>query len=572
MSLSKQVSPTAETKLRAFTRGTSLNPNAAEFVPFSLRSSASSPIPDKLPASASSGKQILDRSESSISANSDDEARQYWQQQLPDDITPDFNVGEDDHASLSLEGLSLHAASEENRFAAAGATGYMMNGHPEFSPNRSNATAFSNKLGYSLPMYGDNPSSTSFLQRNSKPWEMQHLAPGHHLGNGSDGSSFNESTTHINPNNLDTDAALAGDNNMNPVEFLASQFPGFAVESLAEVYFANCCDLNLTFEMLAQLELQVDGVTNQNMNVKTVSAPNLTSTDFPSLPVPDNKTNLQKYTGDELQQTINPYGFFDKDNLLLFKSSPSLSAKSATDFASAVRKLASQDSGFWKYDRNGSADAAIGSSRSSQTLAGLYNSGAGRSFSDRTQGRGSARAAPAWLETGDAVANLYTEVREEARDRARLRNAYFEQARQAYLIGNKALAKELSVKGQAYNLQMKAAHCKAGESIYRERNPISPRLQSGGGGGRNQDVIDLHGLHVNEAIQMLKLDLNKLRNEAARLGEHRRPVYICVGTGHHTRGSRTPARLPIAVQRYLLQEEGLDYTEPQPGLLRVVLY
>ncbi|KAH9606088.1 hypothetical protein KSS87_001449 [Heliosperma pusillum] len=569
MSFSKQVSPTAETKLRAFTRGTSLNPNAAEFVPFSLRPSASSPTTDKLPASASSGKQILDRSESSISANSDDEARQYWQQQLPDDITPDFNVmGEDDHATLSLEGLSLHAASEENRFAAAGATGYMMNGHPEYAPNRSNTTAFSDKLGYSLPMYGDNPSATSFLQRTTKPWEMQHLGPDHHLGNGSDGSSFNESTTHINPNNLDAEAALAGDN-MNPVEFLASQFPGFAVESLAEVYFANCCDLNLTFDMLTQLELQVDGVTNQNMNVKTLSAPNLTSTDFPSLPVPDNKTNLQKYNGDELQQTINPYGSFDKDNLLLFKSSTSLSAKRATDFASAVRKLASQDSGFWKYDRNGSADAAIGSSRSSHTLAGLYSSGAGRSFSDRTQGRGSARAAPVWLETGDAVANLYTEVREEARDRARLRNAYFEQARQAYLIGNKALAKELSVKGQWHNTQMKAAHFKAGESIYRERNPISPRQS--GGGRYLEKSIDLHGLHVNEAIQMLKHELNVQRNEAARLGEQR-ILYICVGTGHHTRGSRTPARLPIAVQRYLLQEECLDYTEPQPGLLRVVLY
>ena len=43
------------------------------------------------------------------------------------------------------------------------------------------------------------------------------------------------------------------------------------------------------------------------------------------------------------------------------------------------------------------------------------------------------------------------------------------QARQAYLIGNKALAKELSIKGQAYNSQMKAAHEKAREAIYRQR-------------------------------------------------------------------------------------------------------
>jgi hypothetical protein len=43
------------------------------------------------------------------------------------------------------------------------------------------------------------------------------------------------------------------------------------------------------------------------------------------------------------------------------------------------------------------------------------------------------------------------------------------QARQAYLVGNKALAKELSAKGQWHNGLMKAAHGKAGEAIYRQR-------------------------------------------------------------------------------------------------------
>ncbi|KAL9247888.1 hypothetical protein vseg_021268 [Gypsophila vaccaria] len=530
MSLSKQADPT---KLRAFPRPTSLNPDAAEFVPFSLRAASVS----------ASGKQILDPSQpSTISSNpddddDDDEARHYWQHQLPDDITPDFNVVPDDndnHSLLSLDGLSLHSAGPA-------ATGYnMMNSRSEFTTHPA----------YSPSVYADDTLS------RSSPRE---------------GTSFIRGTAekHVVPNNLDTDPALLVNTTTNPVEFLASQFPGFAVDSLAEVYFANCCDLNLTFEMLTQLELQVDGVNNQNMNIKTLSAPTLTSTDFPSLPVPDNKTNMQKYTGDELRQTINSYGSFDKDNLFSFKSSSSLNAKSATDFASAVRKLASQDSWSWKYDKNGLPDAAIGSSRSSHALTGLYSSAAGRSFLDKAQGRGSDRAAPTWLETGDAVANLYTDVREEARNRARIRNTYFEQARQAYLVGNKALAKELSVKGHLHNMQMKAAHCKAGESIYRERNPISRGLQ---GAGRCQEkMIDLHGLHVNEALHVLRQELTELRN-AARLGEQRLYVYICVGTGHHTRGSRTPARLPIAVQRYLLEEEGLDYSEPQPGLLRVVLF
>lgn len=83
-------------------------------------------------------------------------------------------------------------------------------------------------------------------------------------------------------------------------------------------------------------------------------------------------------------------------------------------------------------------------------------------------------------------------------------------------------------------------------------------------------MIDLHSLNVNEAIFVLKRELAVLRN-AARSVDQRLLVYIFVGTDHHTRGSPTPSRLPAVVQRCLL-EEGLDYSEPQPGLLRVMVY
>lgn len=101
---------------------------------------------------------------------------------------------------------------------------------------------------------------------------------------------------------------------------------------------------------------------------------------------------------------------------------------------------------------------------------------------------------------------------------------------------------------------------------------MSGEMQGNGRAGEQQErIIDLHGLHVSEAIHVLKRELTLLRS-TARSKEQRLQVYICVGTGHHTRGSRTLSRLPIAVQRYLLEEEGLDYSEPQPGLLRVLLY
>ncbi len=49
--------------------------------------------------------------------------------------------------------------------------------------------------------------------------------------------------------------------------------------------------------------------------------------------------------------------------------------------------------------------------------------------------------------TGSAVTKQYQEARGSARDLARLRNMCFMQATQAYLVGNKALAKELGARG-----------------------------------------------------------------------------------------------------------------------------
>ncbi|KAM1380672.1 hypothetical protein ACFX2I_022372 [Malus domestica] len=60
----------------------------------------------KFSSAGTFGKVVLDRTESSTSNNSDDEAHQYWCHQLPDDITHDFKVmGEDE--SQGLGNLSL---------------------------------------------------------------------------------------------------------------------------------------------------------------------------------------------------------------------------------------------------------------------------------------------------------------------------------------------------------------------------------------------------------------------------------------------------------------------------------
>lgn len=566
MSLLNRSTSAIDKTFSATGKAKSLNPDAAEFVPFALRSPPGNTSAADTSSSLSNfgttttGKSILDRSESSVSNNSEDEAHQFWRHQLPDDIIPDFNaVGDEESQGINSISFSKLSIADVN-----GTSRFLPPNQRELSPRQINGRSFAENIRYSLPAYGGSPSAANVQQMRAKPWDIH---GDQMLAGIIDGPPYNGDSGQGSLNGMLNEQQMEA-TEINSLEFLASQFPGFEFESLAEVYYANGCDLSMTIEMLTQLELQVDNGLNQNLKSKTLSAPNISALDFPALSPTDNKNNVPPFSPRDQQQSLNSYRSLEKE-LLMFKSSSTSPSLGATDFASAVRKLASQDSGIWKYDKSPSPNSTIGSSRSSHA-SGYGGAGNGRaSYGDRLANRSSSRSAPVWLETGDAVANMYSEMRGEARDHARLRNTYFEQARQAYLVGHKALAKELSVKGQFHNMQMKAAHEKAQESIYYQRNTVGLDMQ---GNGRGQErIIDLHGLHVTEAIHVLKRDLMTLRN-IARSANQRLQVYICVGTGHHTKGTRTPARLPVAVQRYLLEEEGLDYSEPQPGLLRVVLY
>ncbi|XP_071733623.1 polyadenylate-binding protein-interacting protein 7-like isoform X2 [Rutidosis leptorrhynchoides] len=464
MSLINRGASAIDKTLSATGKAKSLNPDAAEFVPFALRSpSGNTSAADTSSGfntfgASTQGKSILNRSESSVSNNSDDEAHQFWRHQLPDDITPDFNViGEESQGinSVPFANLSLAEVNGTSRFAP--------------SSQRESSPHYAEKIQYPLSGYGKNPSAANFQPASAKQWDMH---AGQLLAGIVDGPSYNGDSGQGYIDDILNEQQQMEGTEVNSLEFLASQFPGFAAESLAEVYYANGCDMNLTFEMLTQLEHQVDNGLNQNLNSKALSAPNLSALDFPALSPTDNRNNVPTFSPNDQQQSLNSYRSLEKD-LLMFKTSPTSPSLGATDFASAVRKMASQDSSLWKYDKT-PPNSTIGSSRSSHTLASSYGgSGNGRAgYGDRLVNRSSSRSAPVWLETGDAVAHMYSEMRGEARDHARLRNAYFEQARQAYLVGHKALAKELSVKGQLHNMQMKAAHEKAQESIYYQRLDI----------------------------------------------------------------------------------------------------
>lgn len=289
------------------------------------------------------------------------------------------------------------------------------------------------------------------------------------------------------------------------LEMLTAEFPTFDVESLWSILDANDFDIAKCVDVLTQLELEEDSLCT---NVPTAVAPALNDMNFPSLG--ERGTSSLPVRDDAGQQGHNFVG--------------------AAKQGAKVQRVQAKE----PPKRNKPACAA-GSSK------------------------GSSAAVP-WLETGEAVTNLYADSRVDAREHARLRNAYFQQATQAYVAGNGQLAKRLSAQGRWHNEQMKAAHAEASTNIYRLRNSQANAVNKSG-----TKLIDLHGLHVAEALGILRGEVSKIRSQHAS-----ESVQIVVGTGHHTKGSRTPARLPSAVMDFL-EGEGLVYRVPQPGLINATL-
>lgn len=164
---------------------------------------------------------------------------------------------------------------------------------------------------------------------------------------------------------------------------------------------------------------------------------------------------------------------------------------------------------------------------------------------------------PTWLET-DATANMFLE-KDEVHDFASLRHALLEQQdRQAFLTGGNPLAKEINMK-ELYSIQSRLAQEKARETLYQQRFQM-PELQ--GLIQEQNPPIDLCGLHASEAMQVLNYELNNRRKIARSTGRRLQAIIIA--------SARTPARMTAAVEQYLL-EHGLQYTQAQPGIFRVLL-
>lgn len=146
-----------------------------------------------------------------------------------------------------------------------------------------------------------------------------------------------------------------------------------------------------------------------------------------------------------------------------------------------------------------------------------------------------------WVSTGDSVRALYERLRAEAGAEARARNAAFDRARGAAIRGDRAAAARFGALGRAANDRMKALHMQAADAIFEARNPP---------GSAERGLVDMHGLHVAEALERLPEAVSAVRTTTVR---------ILTGSGHHTKGTGK-ARLRPAVREWL-DTEGYRYEE-----------
>ncbi|XP_045074871.1 NEDD4-binding protein 2 [Coregonus clupeaformis] len=151
----------------------------------------------------------------------------------------------------------------------------------------------------------------------------------------------------------------------------------------------------------------------------------------------------------------------------------------------------------------------------------------------------------------------YEDFRAEARLQRGRQLESFNKAAEAYRQGRKDVASYYAQQGHLHSQKMREANHRAAVQIFeRVNSSLLP-----------QNVLDLHGLHVEEALLHLSQVLEKKTTEWQQ-GVCRSQLSVITGRGNHSQGG--VARIRPAVIDYL-NTQHYRFTEPKPGLLLVCL-
>jgi len=168
-----------------------------------------------------------------------------------------------------------------------------------------------------------------------------------------------------------------------------------------------------------------------------------------------------------------------------------------------------------------------------------------------------------WVETGRAVAVHYEKERQKAKELASQRNRLYDAAQNAYKQGDGAAAKSLSDQARAIEQQMFQAHREAATALFGKRNAGWAATRVHHAPVEIPPTLDLHGLHVAEAREILGSELPAAQAMGLR------GITLLVGTQHHTQGRHSEG-LAAGVQGFL-QEVGWKWQESEPGAVYVYL-
>ncbi|XP_053108004.1 NEDD4-binding protein 2 isoform X2 [Hemicordylus capensis] len=151
----------------------------------------------------------------------------------------------------------------------------------------------------------------------------------------------------------------------------------------------------------------------------------------------------------------------------------------------------------------------------------------------------------------------YDDFRAEAFLHHKHRQECLIKAGEAYRMGMKPVAAFYVQQGRLHEEKMKEANCDAAVKIFEKVNAsLLP-----------ENLLDLHGLHVDEALDHLCRILQKKTEEYSQAGG--KPyLYVITGRGNHSQGG--VARIKPAVMKYLISHK-FRFTEIKPGFLKVML-